>query len=79
MVAQQLHRRLAGFLERIKGAGQQHRDGAGAGHGLGAGRVEMLEMVGRQRLVAGGQLGAALVGQLLGVEADARGRGRGRR
>ena len=40
------------LLERVKGAGKQHRDRPGRGHRLGAGGVEMLEMVGRQRLVA---------------------------
>ena len=62
-VAQQIDRRLLRFLERVEGAGEQHRDRAGRGHRLGAGGVEMLEMVGRQRLVLGGERGAVLVAE----------------
>ncbi len=71
-------RRLARFLERVKGARQEHRDGAGRGHRLGAGLVEMLEMVGAERMIFCGQRGALLIGQLLGVETHreaVRGRG----
>ena len=39
-------------------------------HGARAERVEMFEVIGRQRLVAGGERGAVLIAELLGVEAD---------
>ena len=65
-------RRLLLLLQRVKGAGQQHGDRAGRGHRLGAGLVEMFEMVGRQRAILRGERGAVLVGQLLGVEPDAK-------
>ena len=59
------------FLQRIISAGQEHGDGAGGGHRLGAGFVEMLEMIGRQRAILRGERGAVLVRQLLGVKPDA--------
>ena len=68
MLAQQRDRRLPLLLQRVEGAGEQHGDGAGRGHRLGPGLVEMLEMVGRQRVVFGGERRALLVRQLLGME-----------
>ena len=72
MLAQQRDRRLLLFLQRVEGAGQQHRDRARRGHRFRAGLVEMLEMVGGQRAILRGERGAVLVGQLLGVEPDAK-------
>ena len=60
------------FLERVKSAGQQHRDRARRGHRLGPVLVEMFEMIGRQRAILRGERGALAVRQLLGVEADAK-------
>ena len=68
VLAQQVDGRLAIFLQRIEGAGQEHRDRAGRGHRFGAGFVEMFEMVGRKRAIFGGERGAVLVRQLLGVK-----------
>ena len=39
------------FLKRIISAGQEHGDGTRGGHRLGAGFVEMLEMIRRQRAI----------------------------
>ena len=71
VLAQQRDRRLLLLLQRVEGARQQHGDGPGRGHRLGAGFVEMFEMVGRQRAILRGERGAVLVRQLLGVEPDA--------
>ena len=72
--AQQLDRRQLRLAQVGVGAGQQHGDGARGGHGLHAVLVEVLEVVGGERLVLRGERGALLVGELLGVQLDARGR-----
>ena len=51
-------------------AGQQDRDGACDRHGLHAFLVEVLEVIGGERLVLRGERGALLVGELLGVQLD---------
>ena len=70
VLAEEIDRRPGRFLESVEGAGQEHGDRSGVGHRLGAGLVEMLEVIGRQRAILRGQLGAVLVGKLLGVELD---------
>ncbi len=65
-----IDRRHQGVAGEVEGAGQQHRDGAGGGHGGHAGGVEVFDVVCRQCAEARGQFGAVLVAQLFGVDLD---------
>ena len=70
MLAQEFDRRRLGLAQGVIRARQQYRNDARARHRHDAGFVEIFEMVGGQRRVFGGERGAALVGQLLGVQLD---------
>src|SRR5688572_27373870 len=65
---QELDRRPPGLAQVGVRAGQQHGDGARRRHRLHTGLVEVLEVVGGERLVLRGERGALLVGELLGVQ-----------
>ena len=54
----------------IESAGKQHGDGAGFGDGLNPILIEIFDVIDRKRAERGGHLGAAEVGELLGVELD---------
>ena len=58
----------AGSREHVGRAGQQHRHRAGRSQRRDAGGRRVLEVVGRQRAVPGGQRGAAAVAELVGVQ-----------
>ncbi|MNT57008.1 N-formimino-L-glutamate deiminase [compost metagenome] len=78
MVAEQSDRRFLRLADEVVGAGQQHRDRAGGGHGGGARVVSMLQMVGRKRAVPRSQGRAMQVGQLVGMQLDRQGERPGR-
>ena len=66
--AQLRDRRHGGVAGEVERARQQHRDGAGGAHRGDAGRIQMLDVVGRQRAMLRGQFGTVLVAHLLGVD-----------
>src|SRR5206468_1065365 len=68
VLPQQADRRLLLFLQRVEGAGKQHGDRSGRSHRLGTRFVEVLEMIGGERAILGGERGTMLVRQLLGME-----------
>ena len=68
MGAECIQRRQARFAQDVEGAGQQHRDGAGFGHGLHADLRGVFDVVGGQAVEPGHQPGATAVGELVGVQ-----------
>ncbi|MCY1521722.1 hypothetical protein D9M68_565470 [compost metagenome] len=68
MLAQRLDGRQLGLAQQEEGAGQQHGDRTGGGHGDGVVLGHVFQVVRRQRLVTRRQAGAVQGGQLLGVQ-----------
>ena len=70
MGAQRLDRGQARFAQRVERTGEQNRDRPGLCHRFNTALTRVLEMVGRQRPEFRRQLGAMLIGQLIGMELD---------
>ncbi len=76
-LAQRGDGRQAGFAQKVKRAGQQHRHAARARHRGDALRVEVLQMVAGQRAVTGCQRRPALVAELFRMQLDRQAEGAG--
>ena len=70
MLAKQIDWRLGGLAQKVKGAGEKYRDGAGIRHRLHRGFRHVLQMIGAQCTMASGQGRPTLVRQLLRVQLD---------
>ena len=67
VLAQQFHRRFAGFIEEVERAGQQGRHGAALAHRRHPLFRQIFDMVGGQSVITAHQLRAAQRRELLNV------------